>query len=80
MFATIMLTTEDQCLKSFQIIFDNYETAFAIFTQANRFANNVEPRALYTKLFLADRFDNEKPLTLTTDLWHKQHCRPTQVI
>lgn len=76
MFATIMLTDENRCLKSFQITFDRYETAFAIMTQTNRFANNIDPRALYTKLIMSDRFDNEKPYTLTTDLWHKVHNRP----
>lgn len=76
MFATVMLTDETSVLKSFQITFDRYETAFAIMTQTNRFANNVDPRALYTKLFMCDRFENEKPYVLTTDLWHKQHGRP----
>jgi len=75
MFATVMLTDEKQCLKSFQITFDRYETAFTIMTQTNRFANNLDPRALYTKLFMCDRFENEKPYILTTDRWHKEHGR-----
>lgn len=70
MYATVMICDDSQCLKSFQIVFDRYETAFAILSQTNRFANNVCPNALYTKLCMFSDV-----VTLHTDLWCKLNNR-----
>ena len=75
MYATVMICDDEKCLKSFQIVFDRYETAFAILSQTNRFANNVCPNALYTKLCMFSDLLMEEPFTLHTDLWCKLHNR-----
>ena len=72
MYATVMICDDDKCLKSFQIVFDRYETAFAILSQTNRYANNICPTALHTRLCMFSECITEDPYTMHTDLWCKR--------